>query len=382
MRTHVQRGSWDRGEPAPDRGHGASAACRAGQGSAYDHRVRIGIALSHMAHPATSLDLVAQAEGAGADEAWIPETWGFDAPTLMGAIAARTARIRMGAVLPVYSRSPALIAQTIAGADALSGGRAIAGLGTSGPQVVEGWHGVPFARPLGELREAIAACRTAWSRDVLEVDGPRPIPLPPGQGTGLGKPLRMITRPHRERVPIVVAALAPGGVRLAAELADGWWPLFATPDAIRGQWGDALAQGAARREVALGPLSITTSAVCWVGSGDGADAARAAARREIAFYVGSMGSRDRNYYRDAVSAMGFAGACDAVRDAALAGRARDAEACVSDAMVDALALIGAPDEIAGRLDALRDAGVTCVVLSAATPDPVEVIARLRAIVDA
>jgi len=335
-----------------------------------------------MAHSRASLDLVVQAERVGADEAWIPETWGFDAPTLMGAIAARTERIGIGAVLPVYSRSPALIAQTIAGADALSGGRAIAGLGTSGPQVVEGWHGVPFDRPLGELREAIVACRTAWSRDVLEVDGPRPIPLPPGQGTGLGKPLRMITRPHRERVPIVVAALAPGGVRLAAEMADGWWPLFATPDAITGHWSNALAQGLARRDPALGPLGITTSAVCWVGSDDGADAARAAARREIAFYVGSMGSRDLNYYCDAVSAMGFAAACDDIRDAALAGRPRDAEAYVSDAMVDALALIGAPDEVARRLAALRDAGVTTIVLSAATSDPLEVIARLRAIVDA
>jgi F420-dependent oxidoreductase-like protein len=337
-----------------------------------------------MAHPGASLDLVVQVERAGADEAWIPETWGFDAPTLMGAIAARTERIRIGAVLPVYSRSPALIAQTIAGADALSGGRAIAGLGTSGPQVVEGWLGVPFDRPLGELREAIVACRTAWSRDVLEVDGPRPIPLPPGQGTGLGKPLRMLTRPHRDRVPIVVAALAPGGVRLAAELADGWWPLFATPDAIHGHWADAIAQGTARRDAALAPLGITTSAVCWVGSADDADAdaALAAARREIAFYVGSMGSRDRNYYRDAVSAMGFADACDEIRDAALAGRPRDAEACVTDAMVDALAIIGDPDAVANRLSALRDVGVTCVVLSAATPNPVQVIARLRAIVDA
>lgn len=335
-----------------------------------------------MAHPRESLDLVVRAEAAGADEAWIPETWGFDAPSLMGAIAARTDRIGIGAVLPVYSRSPALIAQTVAGADALSGGRVIAGLGTSGPQVIEGWHGVPFARPLGELREAIVACRTAWRREVLEVDGPRPIPLPPGQGTGMGRPLRMITRPERDRVPIVVAALAPGGVRLAAELADGWWPLFATPDALRGPWADSLAAGAARRDASLGRLGIMASAVCWVGDGPGAEAARAAARREIAFYVGSMGSRDRNYYRDAVGAMGFATECDAIRDAALGGRARDAGACVTDAMIDALAIIGDPRHVADRLAALGDAGVTTIVLSAATPDVPEVIARLRALVAA
>ena len=371
---HVQRGYWDQDK---HRRAGRETEIRA-----YDQGVRIALALDHMADPRASLDLAVRAEDAGADEVWVPETWGFDAPTLMGAIAARTVRVAIGAVLPVYSRSPALIAQTIAGADALSGGRAIAGLGTSGPQVVEGWHGVPFDRPLGELREAIAACHMAWRREVLEVGGPRPIPLPPGQGTGMGKPLKMITRPERDRVPIVVAALAPGGVRLAAELADGWWPLFATADAIRGPWADALAAGAARRDHALGPLGIMASAVCWVGGGPGADAARAAARREIAFYVGSMGSRERNYYRDAVAAMGFAAECEAIAAAALSGRPRDAEACVGDAMIDALALIGEPDDIAHRIAALREAGVTTVVLSAATPDPLQVIAGLRAVAGA
>lgn len=349
---------------------------------AYDRSVRIALALDHMAHPRASLDLAVRAEDAGADEVWVPETWGFDAPTLMGAIATRTARVAIGAVLPVYSRSPALLAQTIAGADALAGGRVVAGLGTSGPQVVEGWHGVPFTRPLGHLREAIAACRMAWRREVLEVGGPRPIPLPPGEGTGMGKPLRMITRPERERVPIVVAALAPGGVRLAAELADGWWPLFATADAVRGPWSDALAEGFARRDASLGPLGILASAVCWVGGGEGARAARAAAQREIAFYVGSMGSRERNYYRDAVTAMGFAAECEAIAEAALSGRPRDAEACVSDAMVDSLALIGEPAALAERIAALGEAGITTLVLSAATPEPIRVITGLRAIAGA
>jgi F420-dependent oxidoreductase-like protein len=344
--------------------------------------MRIGMSLDHMAHPRASLELVSNAEAAGADEAWIPETWGFDAPSLMGAIAVRTERISIGAVLPVYSRSPALIAQTIAGADALSGGRAIAGLGTSGPQVVEGWHGVPFARPLGELREVITACRKAWQRGVLEVDGPRPIPLPPGEGTGLGKPLRMITRPERESVPIVVAALAPGGVRLAAELADAWWPLFATPEAIRGPWADALRRGAERRDTALGPMGIIASAVCWVGDGEGADAARAAARREIAFYVGSMGSRERNFYRDAVSAIGFADEASAISDAALAGRPRDAEALVPDAMVEALAIIGDRAAVADRLAGLADAGVTTLVLTAGTPDPLRALESLRPLLPA
>lgn len=330
-----------------------------------------------MADPREALALVREAEAVGCDEAWVPETWGFDAPSMMGAIAASTSRIAIGAVLPVYSRSPALIAQTAAGVDALSGGRAVLGLGTSGPQVIEGWHGVPFQRPLGELREAVCACRTAWRRDVLEVDGPRPVPLPEGRGTGMGKPLRMITRPERERIPIVLAAMAPGGVRLAAELADAWWPLFASPAAIAGAWAEPLAEGRARRDASLGPLGVMASFVCWVGEGERADEARAVARRQIAFYVGSMGSRERNYYRDAVAAMGFAAEAEAIQQAALDGRRREAEALVSPAMLRDLALIGSAAEVRERIGALAEAGVSTLVVHAATPHPLRAVADLR-----
>lgn len=335
-----------------------------------------------MAHPGEALALARAAEGAGCDEVWVPETWGFDAPSLMGAIAAGTSAIAIGAVLPVYSRSPALIAQTAAGVDALSGGRAMLGLGTSGPQVIEGWHGVPFERPLGELREAVAACRIAWRREVLDVSGPRPIPLPRGQGTGMGRPLRMITPPERERIPIVLAAMAPGGVRLAAELADAWWPLFASPGAIAGAWAGPLAEGGSRRDPALAPLGIMASFICWVGEGEGAEAARAAARRQIAFYVGSMGSRERNYYRDAVAAMGFAAEADAIQQAALAGHRRDAESLVTPAMLGELALIGDADDVRARIDALVQAGVTTLVVHAATPDPIRAVSELRRVMGA
>jgi F420-dependent oxidoreductase-like protein len=339
--------------------------------------MRIGVAFDHMAHPRHSLDLAVALEHAGADEVWIPETWGFDAATLAGAVAARTSRLTVGAVLPVFSRSPALIAQTVAGLDAISGGRATVALGTSGPQVVEGWHGVPFARPLGALREVIDACQQVLGRKILELDGPRPVPLPEGRGTGLGKPLRMVTRPARDHVPIVLVALAPGAVRLAAEAADGWWPLFASPDAIRGQWGTPLREGRERRDRALGPLGITVSCVVWVGEGEGEGAARAAARREIAFYVGSMGSRERNYYRDAVEAMGFGREANAIQQAALDGRRRDAEDAVTDDLVDALAMIGDRSRASERLASLAAAGATTIVLSAATPDPVRAVTELR-----
>jgi F420-dependent oxidoreductase-like protein len=335
--------------------------------------MKIALTLNHMANPVESLARAVAFEAAGGDEVWVPETWGFDAPSLMGAIAARTTRIGIGAVLPVYSRSPALIAQTAAGVDALSGGRALLGLGTSGHQVVEGWHGVPFRRPLGELREAVTACRTTWKRDLLEVDGPRPIPLP----GGTGRALRMITRPERASIPITLAALAPGGVRLAAEVSDRWWPLFVTPDAIRGFWAEPLAEGGALRDASLGPLEVMASAIACVGTGAVADEARAAARREIAFYVGSMGSRERNYYASAVAGMGFAVEVDAIQSAALGGDRRGAEALVSDAMLDELALIGDAPYVRKTLAALGDCGVTTLSLGPATPDPLAAVAGIR-----
>ncbi len=353
--------------PDHSRAHGR-APCHA-----YCWGVRIALTLHHMSDPGDAVALSVAFEAAGGDEVWVPETWGFDAPSLMGAIAARTTRIGIGAVLPVYSRSPALLAQTAAGVDAISGGRALLGLGTSGPQVIEGWHGVPFTRPLGELREVVVACRTVWARNPLEVAGPRPIPLP----GGAGRALRMITQPMRSTIPITLATMAPGGVRLAAEIADRWWPFFISAESIRGLWAAPLAEGAARRHPALDPLEVMASAVVWVGEGAGADAARAAARREIAFYVGAMGSRAHNFYADTATAMGFGAEARAVQDAAVAGVWRDAQACVTDVMVDALAVIGPPGAVRTRLDALAAAGVATLAISTATPDPVAAVAGLR-----
>jgi alkanesulfonate monooxygenase SsuD/methylene tetrahydromethanopterin reductase-like flavin-dependent oxidoreductase (luciferase family) len=187
----------------------------------------------------------------------------------------------------------------------------------------------------------------------------------------------MITRPERASIPITLAALAPGGVRLAAEVADRWWPLFVTPDAIRGFWAEPLAEGGALRDASLGPLEVMASAIACVGIGAVADEARAAARREIAFYVGSMGSRERNYYASAVAGMGFAAEADAIQSAALGGDRRGVEALVSDAMLDELALIGDAPYVRKRLAALGDCGVTTLSLGPATPDPLGAVAGIR-----
>src|SRR5438270_869935 len=179
-----------------------------------------------------SIDQVVEMEKAGLDIVWVAEAYGIDAVSVMGYLAACTERVQIGAaILPIYSRTPALIAQTAAGVDLLSGGRCVLGLGASGPQVIEGWHGVPYDKPLGRTREIIEICRKVWAREApLVHDGPNyHVPLPAGEGTGLGKALKIINRPLRPRIPIWLAALGEQNVTLTAEIAEGWLPLFFVP---------------------------------------------------------------------------------------------------------------------------------------------------------
>src|SRR5918999_1284790 len=177
--------------------------------------------------PLASADLAVAMERAGLDVVWVPEAYSFDAVSLMGFLAARTERVQIGsAILPIYSRTPTLTAMTAAGLDALSGGRAILGLGTSGPQVIEGFHGVPYDKPVARTREIIEICRKVWRRERLTHEGLYTIPLPEGKGTGLGKPLKLINHPRRADIPIWVAALGDKNVATTAELADGWMPML------------------------------------------------------------------------------------------------------------------------------------------------------------
>ncbi len=176
--------------------------------------MRIATPLAYAADPRSGADAVADWEQDGLDVVWVAEAYGFDAPTIMGYLAAKTTRLQIGsAILPIYSRTPALLAQTAAGLDAISGGRAILGLGASGPQVIEGWHGVAYDRPLGRTREVIGICRQVWRRETLIHDGIYRLPLPAGEGTGLGKPLKILTHPVRDRIPIYVASLGDKNVR-------------------------------------------------------------------------------------------------------------------------------------------------------------------------
>ncbi|MFD6550874.1 LLM class flavin-dependent oxidoreductase, partial [Streptomyces sp. NPDC058398] len=210
--------------------------------------MELSMSLPYAGNPRAAADEAAALESAGLDAVWVAEAYGFDSPTVMGYLAARTERMRIGsAILNVYSRTPALIAQTAAGLDALTNGRALLGIGASGPQVVEGWHGRRYDRPLGRTRETIELARRIWRREVIEHRGITDLPLPPEKGGSLGRPLKLLTRPVRESVPVYVAALGPANVRMTAQLADGWLPFLYVPEHAAKVWGRPLAEGTASR---------------------------------------------------------------------------------------------------------------------------------------
>ena len=234
-----------------------------------------------------SVARVLELESAGLDVAWVAEAYSFDAVSSMGYLAARTTTVEIAAgILPIYTRTPTLIAMSAAGVDALSDGRCVLGLGASGPQVIEGFHGVPYDKPLGRTREIIEICRQVWRREKVEHRGASyEIPVPEEKGTGLGKPLKLINHPVRSAIPIYVASLGPKNVEMTAELADGWLPLFYLPEKAQQVWGADLAAGAAKRAADLAPMEIVAGGLLAVG--EDAASVRELGRPMTALYVGA-----------------------------------------------------------------------------------------------
>ncbi|UKY53774.1 LLM class F420-dependent oxidoreductase [Streptomyces inhibens] len=332
--------------------------------------------LQYAADPRRAAEEVAALEAAGLDAIWVAEAYGFDSPTVMGFLAARTDRAEIGsAILNVYSRTPALIAQTAAGLDALSGGRALLGLGASGPQVIEGWHGKPYDKPLGRTRETIELCRRIWRREVIDHHGITDMPLPPEKGGGLGKPLKILTRPVRPEIPVYVAALGPANVRLTAEVADGWLPALFIPEKAGEVWGTPLAEGAARRDPALGPLQTVAGGLLSIG--EDAAAARDLARPAIALYVGGMGAKGKNFYHDLAVAYGYEQAADRIQELYLAGKKREAEAAVPDEFCELMSLCGPEGYVRERIAAFREAGVTMLNVHPVGPEPAKLIETVK-----
>jgi len=329
--------------------------------------MRVGMMLNYSGGFSETVNELSDFEQAGLQIVFVPEAYSFDAVSQLGFIAARTTTVEIASgILPIYSRTPALTAMTAAGLDYVSGGRFTLGLGTSGPQVIEGWHGVPYDAPIGRTRELIEICRTVWRRDRLDYHGKHyTLPLPAGQGTGLGKPLKLINHPVRDRIPIVIAALGPKNVALAAELAEGWQPIFYFPEKAGIAWAEPLKAGQAKRPDDLPPLDVIAAAPLAIG--DDVTHLREVARPVFALYIGGMGARGKNFYHDLACRYGYEQEANAIQDAYLAGRKDEAAALVPAELVEKTALIGPKGYVAERLAAFKEAGVTTLNVTALAP---------------
>ena len=345
--------------------------------------MRIGIAVDYASGFHEAADRIVDLEKSGIEIAVVAEAYSFDAISQLGYLAAKTNTIELASgVVPIYIRTPSLLAMTAAGLDFVSNGRFRLGIGTSGPQVIEGFHGVPFDAPLGRTREVVEICRMVWRRERLHYDGKHyQIPLPPDRGTGLGKPLALINHPVRERIPITIASLGPKNVELTAEIAEGWQPVFYYPEKVDSVWGDALAAGFAKRDPALGPLDVTVHTALAIG--DDVDDRLAWVKPQLALYIGGMGAKGRNFYHNLATRYGFGDVADRIQELYLSGRKQEAIAAVPDELVRGISLIGPRGYVAERLAAFADSGVTTLLVGPLAADGresmrlVEDVLRLR-----
>jgi F420-dependent oxidoreductase-like protein len=345
-------------------------------------RMRVGIFLNYAGGFAETVVELADYERAGADIVFVPEAYTFDAVSQLGYIAAKTERMQIASgIFPLYSRTPALLAMTAAGLDYVSNGRFMLGLGASGPQVIEGWHGVPYDAPIGRSREIIEICRMVWRRERLAYQG-KYYHLPLEGGTGLGKPLKLINHPVRQRIPVALAAIGPKNVAAAVELAESWMPIFYLPEKSAEVWGAAVAEGRARRDPALGPLDVIAHAPLAIG--DDVAGLRDHSRPGLALYIGGMGARGRNFYNDLARRFGYEAEAEAIQDAYLDGRREEAAALVPAELVERTSLIGPEGYVRDRLAAYRESGVTTLNVTplAATHEArVRLIERVGALAD-
>ena len=321
-----------------------------------------------------ALGFVQAADRLGYDTVWIAEAYGWDAFTVLTDIACRTERIKLGTgIVNVYSRSPALIAQSAASLDSISGGRFVLGLGTSGHQVVEGWHGVPFQRGVRRLRETVEIVRTVLRRDRLVYEG---------EVFQLGMGLKLITHPVRDRVPIYLATLTSSGIALAGELADGWIPVFFSPRHWDSVLRPALARGA--EKAGRSPDEVSVCVYQTVIVTDDVEAGRDAMRPSLALYVGGMGSRERNYYNQLFRRYGFEAEAQRVQDLYLERRREEAMAALTAEMIDLVTIIGPLEECRRRLAELESVGVDEVAMTLQVPgaEPSGVVEALEALAPA
>jgi F420-dependent oxidoreductase-like protein len=315
-------------------------------------------------NPLELIELAREAERLGYESAWAAEAWGTDAITPLAWLGALTDRIALGsAIMQIPGRSPANAAMTAATLDLISGGRFRMGLGTSGPQVVEGWHGKEWGKPLEKTREYVEIVRAALRRERLEHHGTH-YDIPVSGGTGLGKPLKLMMRPLRAEIPIYLATIAPKAVEQAFEIADGWLPIFWSPEKAR----DVFPVDRARDGFDIAP-SVPALLI------DDVEAGRNALKEYYAFYIGGMGARGKNFYNDLFARYGHEDAAREIQDLFLSGDQRAAAGKVPDSFVDEVALVGPKERIAERIAAWRESGATSLLVS--TRD----LATLRAVAE-
>ena len=334
------------------------------------HAVRLGFYMGYAppgTNPTELIALAQEAERLGYDSAWAAEAWGTDAVTVLAWLAATTSTIKIGsAILQMPARTPANTAMTAATLDLMSEGRFLLGLGTSGPQVVEGWHGEPWGKPLAKTREYIDVVRTALRRETLEFEGEHyTVPYRGPDATGLGKPLKLMMRPLRAEIPIYLASLRRRSVALATEIADGWLPIFFSPERARQTFPVPFERDG---------LDIAPAVPAVLS--DDVETAREVLKPYYALYVGGMGARGKNFYNELAREYGFEEAAQRIQDLFLDGKQRDAAAAVPDELVDELALVGPRERIAERLEAWKESGATAMLVSTRDPATLRVVAEL------
>ncbi|MCU1643183.1 MAG: class F420-dependent oxidoreductase [Nocardia sp.] len=346
--------------------------------------MRIGLSINYTDGFKEVAAEVADLERAGLDIVFVPEAYSFDAVSGLGYLAAKTERVQLASgILQLYTRTPTLTAMTAAGLDYVSDGRFILGLGASGPQVIEGFHGVPYDAPIGRTREVLEICRKVWRRERLEYNGKYyTIPLPAEKGTGLGKPLKLINHPVREKIPVLLAALGPKNVELAAEMAEGWQPIFFLPEKADDIWGESLKSGLAKRDPSLGKLEVFAGPPLAIG--DNVEPLREFVKPHLALYIGGMGAKGKNFYHTLATKYGYGAEADRIQELYLAGKKDEAAKVVPDDLVRDVSLIGSAAFVKERVAAFREAGVTAlnvVPLAATKAERVKLVEQLRTICD-
>jgi F420-dependent oxidoreductase-like protein len=335
--------------------------------------MRLGLAMGYASpgtNPTELIALAQEAERLGYDSAWTAEAWGTDAVTVLAWLGATTTTIGLGTgIMQMPARTPAMTAMTAATLDLMSGGRVLLGLGTSGPQVVEGWHGEPFGKPLGRTREYVEIVRAAIRRELVQHQGEHyEIPYRGDDATGLGLPLKLMLRPMRTEIPVYLAAIGPRNVALAAEIAEGWLPVWVSPEKLAGVFGEPLAAAKPGFDVAAFAVPVAIS--------DDLQAARDFVRPHLALYVGGMGAKGQNYYTRLVARYGYEREANEIQELYLGGKKMEAIAAVPDALVDEVALVGGRDRIADRLEAWKESPVTTLLIQAHDPATLRAMAEL------